>query len=109
MSRIACRLIEPLGDGTYRDEDTGRHVPLLNAPAGSMWFVDWLGRTGPDGRFLVIRTHEGTWCPDLEAPRRYVRRGLAPMVTVSPDFEAKREGEEPYRCSVKDGVFEVLT
>ncbi len=118
MSRIACRLIEPLGDGTYRDPDTGRVRPIHCAPVGSMWFADWFlqdspGDAGPDGRFLVVMTPAGTWCIDRRAGdgTAWQRTGVAPRVTATPSIllGKNEDGSWAYHAWLRDGVLEEIS
>lgn len=55
----------------YRRVDTGEEMELHAAPAGAMWFTEWMQqypqRCGPDGRYLTVRTPGGDWVVDGRA------------------------------------------
>jgi len=82
----------------YRTPD-GREVTIHRtpprgieaAPAGSMWFADWLigtDWTGPDGHSLVVRTPGGDWTidgPSTNGPG-WTREGVPPLVTARPSI-----------------------
>lgn len=110
MTRIVCRLVERDGRGSYYDPDSGALRPLVMAPPGTMWFVPWwpASERGPDGRFLVVMTPAGTWCPDRDTEPRYTRTGTAPRVSITPAFVVKRADDEPYICAIQDGVMQEI-
>ena len=77
----------------YREVGTeGPIFTMRDAPAGAMWFADWLSARGPDGRNLVVMTPGGEWMVDGRASnctmpqdrehRCWVRHGAAPQITV---------------------------
>lgn len=88
----------------FRRVDTGEVMTIAQAPAGAMWFADWMneGRVwggdqdrwmrGPDGRCLVVKTPGGEWLvdsrasnctmPEDKAHKCWVRHGTAPLITV---------------------------
>jgi hypothetical protein len=81
----------------YRRVDTGAEMTLARAPAGAMWFADWLSDCdeyrGPDGHTLVVRLPGGhDWVVDGRANnctmpgdnkhKCWVRHGAAPKITV---------------------------
>lgn len=86
-------------DQIYRRADTGEEMALRDAPAGAMWFADWMSTIdrykGPDGRTLMVRTPGGDWLvdgvagnctkPDDVEHRCWVRHGEAPNITVDKD------------------------
>lgn len=65
---------------------------LRDAPAGAMWFADWMWRKGPDGHALVVQTPTGEWTIDGRASNCtlpndaehhcWVRHGTPPEITV---------------------------
>lgn len=92
------------GDGPalYKRSDTGEVIPLCMAPAGAMWYADWmleLGSSwwrGPYGHCLMVRVLENfDWCPDRRASnctlpndndhKCWVRHGTPPNITVDKD------------------------
>ena len=89
--RVFCEAI-------YRRSDTGEETTLRDAPAGAMWYADWMldhGATwnrGPDGHCLVVKTPGGEWMvdgrasncgrPDDNTHHCWVRHGTAPQITV---------------------------
>lgn len=54
-------------------QDTGEEVILGQAPIGACWDADWYRedvkspRTGPDGRYLIVKTPGGDWAIDSRA------------------------------------------
>lgn len=81
-------------DPIYRRSDTGEMIPLRDAPAGAMWYADWLlpRCSGPDGHVLIVKTPGGDWVVDDRASnctkpedkehRCWVRHGVPPEITV---------------------------
>lgn len=77
----------------YVDENDQKFT-LNEAPAGAMWYADWLNNwhAGPDGRCLMVRTPGGDWCidsranncglPDDNVHRCWIRHGVPPKITV---------------------------
>lgn len=81
-----------------RVDDAEIVYTLQNAPAGAMWNADWMETIqdeplGPDGKYLVVRTHGGDWeidgrarnCtrPDDNVHKCWVRHGVPPNITVN--------------------------
>lgn len=81
-------------DQIWRRVDTGAECTLRDAPAGAMWFAEWMSfHLGPDGRCLVVRLPNGMdWLVDSRASnctkpddtehRCWVRHGEPPNVTI---------------------------
>lgn len=82
----------------YRRVDTGEEMILRNAPAGAMWYAEWLDKMyTPQGEHvLMVKTPGGDWVidgrasncgmPDDEKQERHhcwVRHGTPPDITVS--------------------------
>jgi hypothetical protein len=96
----------------YRTQD-GREVTIHGsrlpgiegAPAGSMFFADWmkpLGK-GPDERCLVVVTPGGLWYidgPSTNGPG-WTRTGTPPLVTAHPSIDTGR-----YHGWLREGVLE---
>ena len=79
----------------YRRSDNGGLLMLRDAPAGAMWYADWMTPRpcSPDGRTLVVRLpNRHDWMPDAQASNCtrpddkqhgcWVRHGTPPDVTV---------------------------
>lgn len=78
----------------YVRVDTREKMTLEQAPAGAMWFADWMpdGYKGSDDHALMVRTPGGDWAVDSRAPnctlphdnehRCWVRHGTPPDITV---------------------------
>lgn len=96
----------------FSRSDTGELVGLMDAPAGALWYADWLTTErykGPDGRTLCARTPGGDWIIDSvasnctlrddESHRCWMRHGTPPNVTVN------KEPEPPFdhTCSAGAG------
>jgi len=72
----------------------GELFTLREAPAGAMWFADWMeGWRGPDGHSLVVQTPGGEWNvdgPSMGADRKrgpsWTRTGTPPLVTAKPSI-----------------------
>jgi hypothetical protein len=96
-------------DVIYRRSDTGEELTLRDAPAGALWYADWLiarseswdpnvphsWHPGPDGRVLQCKTPGGDWIIDSRASnctlpqdnehRCWIRHGTPPDITVDKD------------------------
>jgi len=55
-------------ESLYRAAD-GTIMTLRSAPAGAMWFADWMPNDwkGPDGHSLMVKTPGGDWGVDMRA------------------------------------------
>ena len=51
----------------YRRSDTGGEETIRDASPGAMWDAWWLGRKGPDGISLMVKTPSGDWFVDGRA------------------------------------------
>lgn len=74
----------------YRRTDTGEEMTLRDAPAGAMWYAEWLDRMyvpqGPHN--LMVKTPGGEWCVD----------GQASNCMMKDDFK-----QEKHHCWVREG------
>jgi hypothetical protein len=78
-------------EAIYRTQE-GAFMTLRNAPAGAMWFCDWMPWKGADGHSLVVKTPGGEWCVDSQASnctrkddkvhRCWIRHGSVPDITA---------------------------
>lgn len=81
----------------YRNVENGEQHTLRDAPAGAMWYADWMleyrpERAGPDGHYLSVRTPGGDWAldsrasnctkPDDKEHRCWCRHGEVPNIHV---------------------------
>lgn len=90
----------------FRRVDTGEQMELRAAPVGAMWFNAWMAkypdRTGPDGRYLVVRTPGGDWevdsrCSNCDSPCEHC--GVPYLLHT----EGGKHGHNPAACkSYKD-------
>ncbi len=100
-------------DTIYRRIDTNEKMTLANAPAGAMWYAEWMteGRTddgtpgnffGPDGKCLIVRVPGGDWNVDGpsfnngERGQGWTREGTPPLVTARPSILKGAQGEPGY-------------
>jgi hypothetical protein len=98
----------------YRRRDCGDDMTLFEAPAGAMWYADWLinvnpSYSGPDGRCLVVKTPGGEWYPDRlsRQGRPWSRAGDPPDVTASPSILITDvDGNETYHGWLRNGRLE---
>jgi hypothetical protein len=93
--------------------DGGTPCTLRDAPPGAMWDAPWMarrGRTGPDGRCLIVRTPGGDWTIDersfnadgsVQSDPGWTRTGDAPRITARPSILMHRSG---YHAFLTDGV-----
>lgn len=61
---------QPWYERLYRRLDTGEEMTIRDAPAGALWYADWMPASwwhGPDGRVLMCRTPGGDWNIDSRA------------------------------------------
>ena len=104
---LKCFFFERIDDkggnvAFWRRTDTGETLEHISrAPAGAMWFADWLLELaesgndwkGPDGHCLMVRCPNGNdWCIDSRAfnctlpndhiHKCWVRHGTPPSITV---------------------------
>ncbi len=77
----------------YRRSDNGELTRIAAAPAGAMWYADWLKGLSrydrsPDGRVLVVRTPGGDWAIDGPSSNGdgWVRTGVPPNITATPSI-----------------------
>jgi hypothetical protein len=80
----------------YLRKDTGEHYILGRAPAGAMWYADWMNIEGyavpgPDGHILCVNTPDGHWVVDGRATNDpkipgWTRSGMPPNVTANPSI-----------------------
>ena len=85
----------------YSRSDTGELIDLREAPAGAMWYANWMierrtkpepGQTGtyfgPDGHCLVVKTPAGDWMVDGPSTNGngWTRTGVPPLVTANPSI-----------------------
>lgn len=113
MSRtIQCFWCEPVGDDegyTYRRTDTGETFALGQAPAGAMYYADWMSSVGPDGHCLIVITPYGPWNVDggflIPAAGNWTRTGTPPRVTARPSIGQgqKPDGSWTYHAFLTDG------
>jgi hypothetical protein len=111
-------------DRIYRRTDTGQFLSLREAPPGSMWYADWMGRSwsGPDGHSLMVVCPNGShWLidgpannctkPDDHEHRCWIRHGTPPMVTVDKNGNTCAAGAGSiqagdYHGFLRNGVFD---
>jgi hypothetical protein len=80
-----------------RRSDTGELTTIRKAPAGAMWFADWLAghcegadqkARRPGQPHLIVKTPAGDW--DVDGPSSngngWTRDGAAPTVTANPSI-----------------------
>ena len=83
----------------YLRADNGAETTLRDAPAGAMWYADWMcsGRVykepghfiGPDGHCLMVQLPDGhEWCVDGPASNGpgWERTGTVPNITARPSI-----------------------
>lgn len=74
---------------TYVRQDTGEEIEHLGqAPIGACWDATWYyrsGRTGPDGRYLIVKTPGGDWPIDSRASN------------------CTRKDDDTHRCWIRHG------
>ena len=85
----------------YKRSGTGELIPLRSAPAGALYYADWLegeagGWAGPDGHVLYAVCPGGHWNIDGRASnctmpkddnhRCWTRTGTVPNITVGKQF-----------------------
>jgi hypothetical protein len=92
----------------FRRLDTGEEVVLREAPAGAMWYADWLRFwTGPDGRCLCVMLPDGhEWVIDGPSTDggSWTREGTPPKVTVRPSIGRQRkDGGWVYHAFLTEG------
>jgi hypothetical protein len=101
-------------DRLHSRSDGGPPCTLRDAPPGAMWDAHWMGRrghVGPDGRFLVVRTPDGSdWQIDgrsfnadrsVQSDSGWTRTGEAPRITARPSILFHHTG---YHAFLTDGV-----
>lgn len=97
-------------DTVYKRTDNGEETTLRDAPAGAMWYADWMNMKGPDGHCLAVKTPAGDWLVDGPAASggTWERTGdpLAnpPTVTANPSIGiGKRDGGWAYHGFLRNG------
>lgn len=97
----------------YYQRTTGdkARFTLGKAPAGSMWYADWMPSKarGPDGHCLIVRTPGGDWTVDYlsDSKSAWTRSGTPPVVTANPSIAmGKRDSEKYYHGFLKAGFLE---
>lgn len=81
------------GAQLYRRSDNGEITTIREAPAGALWYADWMHRKGPDGHCLMAKVPGGgEWMIDGQASNCdkpndkehycWVRHGEVPNITV---------------------------
>jgi hypothetical protein len=101
----------------YRRGDTGEILTMDKAPAGAMWWCEWLaGRTdGPlhlqrgGGPHLLVKTPGGDWDIDQKSSNGegWTREGSPPHVTAHPSILIhNRDGSERYHGWLREGALE---
>jgi hypothetical protein len=104
----------------YRNAETGEEYLLRDAPAGAMWYADWmLGGIppervgpgtfrGPDGHCLMVQLPDGhEWCVDGPATNGpgWERTGTPPNVTAMPSIgRLDKSGGWIYHGWLRNGV-----
>ena len=84
----------------WQRTDTGEEMTIRDAPAGALWYADWLPVDrwkGPDGKTLVCKTPGGEWIidgvasnctmPDDADHRCWMRHGTPPDISVDKNPE----------------------
>jgi hypothetical protein len=95
-------------DRLYKRSDTGELTSIRDAPAGAMWYADWMIHgpnspyAGPDGHCLAVRTPGGEWLIDGRASnctrkddsvhKCWCRHGTVPDITVDKDGDTCAAG-----------------
>lgn len=80
-------------------DDGGPATTWEKAPAGAMWFADYLPAKGPDGRALVVMLPHGMqWHVDggSQQGRGWQRSGEPPNVTATPSILASQGTAREY-------------
>lgn len=109
-------------ESLWRRSDTGEVTTVREAPAGAMWYADWITVDrwkGPDGRTLMCKTPGGEWMidgqasnctlPNDEEHRCWVRTGEPPRVTAGKTGRTCSAGAGSIACGsyhgfLRDGV-----
>ena len=99
----------------YYRADTGALLTLNEAPAGAMWFADWMGERwrGPDGHCLAVRVPRNhDWLVDgyasnCDSPCANCGRPRHSCPNISAQGERDCPGyidARPHKCWVRHGV-----
>lgn len=101
-------------DGRLFDIHCSELPGVIRAPAGAMWYADWMPFTaGPDGRCLVVRcprNPDGSgvsdWLPDgpstTHSAPAWTRAGVPPKVTAMPSIFV--HAPDGFHGWLRDGV-----